>query len=249
MITAKHVAAFIILTVALLSCMPQQAAIEYSDYYDETDNSNRAVATTGDAMNTQDVLGSLSQMLGAPDQYDVLTAMNVRFIRDLDELNESIYDRYTLRVADNMPMQENPKGSLPMRLQVEGVLLEYPHGFIALNKQDKMIAVASDRLEAQALAQKAPRVFYVLQGETLQTTVARWSKQANWKMYWVIERDYNMVAPAVVFGEFSMEGGALDQLLGTLRNLDQPLRAQFMRNNVVVIRDNTFDSSIMAVVP
>ena len=249
MIAIKQLATLLTLSVALLSCMPQQAAVDYSDYYAQTDNSNRAVATTGEAMNTNDVLGTLSQMLGAPDQYDVVTAMNVRFVRDLDELNDSAYNRYQLRVADNMPVIENVKASLPMRIQVEEILLEYPYGFIAVNKQDRIIAIAGDRLEAQALAQQTPRVFYVLQGDTLQNTIARWADQADWRMYWVIDKDYNMVAPAVVFGEFSLQGGALDQLLGTLRNLDQPLRAQFMRNNVVVIRDNAFDSNIMAVVP
>lgn len=229
--------------------MPKQANIEYSDYYDETDNANRATAATGEAMNTNDVLGTLSTMLGAPDQYEVVTATNVRFVRDLDELNETAYDRYTLRIADNLPVVVNIKESLPMRIRVEETLLEYPYSFVAVNREDRIIAVAGDRLEAQALAQRNPRVFYVLQGDTLQNTIARWSQQANWRMQWIIDRDYNMVAPAVIFGDYSAQGGALDQLLGTFRHLDQPLKAQFMRNNVVVIRDNTYDSNIMAVGP
>ncbi len=249
MITIKQFATLFICSVALLACAPKQASVEYSDHYAQTDNANRATAASGEAMNSNDVLGTLSQMLGAPDQYDVVTATNVRFVRDLDELNDTAYDRYTLRIADNMPVVVNIKESLPMRIRIEETLLEYPYGFVAVNKQDRVIGLAGERLEAQALAQKTPRVFYVLQGDTLQNTITRWSEQANWRMYWVIDRDYDMVASAVVFGDYTAQGGALDQLLSTFRNLDQPLKAQFMRNNVVVIRENTYDSNIMAVVP
>src|SRR5579872_3617056 len=105
--------------VGLSSCMPQQASVDYSDRFTQSTDENRAVSATGEALDTQDVLGTLSHMLGAPDQYDVVTAMNIRFIRDLDELNESIYDTYTLRIADNMKIETNYKDSLPIRSKVE----------------------------------------------------------------------------------------------------------------------------------
>jgi hypothetical protein len=245
----KQFAALVLCSVALFACHQKQASIDYSEQYAQTSDANRATQATAEAMDTQDVLGTLSQMLGAPDQYDVVTSTNVRFVRDLDELNDTAYDRYTLRIADNMPVVINIKESLPMRVRIEETLLEYPYGFVAVNKQDRIIGVAMDRLEAQALAQLHPRVFYVMQGDTLQETLSRWSAQADWKMQYVVNRDYNMVAPAVIFGDYSAQGGALDQLLGTFRYSDQPLRAQFMRNRVVVIRDNAFDSNIMAVSP
>lgn len=235
--------------VGLSSCMPQQTSVDYSDRFAETTNENRAVSSTGEALDTQDVLGTLSQMLGAPDQYDVVTAMNVRFIRDLDDLNEVTYDNYTLRIADNMTIESNLKDSLPMRTKVEDVLIQYPHSFVALNKEKKLIAIARDRLEAQALAQAPPRVFYVLKGNSLQETINRWAMQSGWEMQWNLDRDYNMQAPAVVFGDFSAQGGALDQLLRTVRNSDQPLKAQFSRNGVVVIKTNEYSSKIMAVRP
>lgn len=243
---------FIYLTltpVVLWGCMPQQASIEYSDYYAHTTDDNRAVQVTGEAMGTRDVLGALSGKLGAPDQYDVVTATNVIFIRDLDDLNEPSYDRYALRVADNMNIESNAKENLPMNIKIEDILLQYPHSFVAVNKQDHVIAVARDRLEAQALAQRTPRVFYVQKGMTLQETINRWAVQSGWEMHWTVGRDYTMVAPAVVYGEFSAQGGSLDQLLSTLKNADQPLKAQFSRNGVVVIRPNEFGSSIMAVMP
>lgn len=235
--------------VGLSSCMPQQASVDYSDRFAETTNENRAVSATGEALDTQDVLGTLSQMLGAPDQYDVVTAMNVRFIRDLDDLNDAVYDNYTLRIADNMTIESDLKDSMPMRARVEDVLIQYPHSFIALNKEKKLIAIARDRLEAQALDQDPPRVFYVLKGHTLQDTVNRWARESGWELQWDLDRDYNMTAPAVVFGDFSVQGGALDQLLRTMRNSDQPLKAQFSRNGVVVVKTNEYSSKIMAVRP
>jgi hypothetical protein len=234
----------------LVACVPKQAQIDYSQQYAQTTDQNRAVQSTAEAMDTDDVLGTLSNMLGAKDQYEVATATNVYFVRDLDELSDPAYARYSLRVADNLPVKSNVKAiQQSTRMRVEETLIEYPHSFVAINKQDRIIAVAGDRLEAQALAQKEPRVFYVAKGETLQGTVARWASQSGWNMQWGIEKDYDMLAPATVFGQFAAQGGSLDQLLSTFRYLDAPMKAQFARNRVVVIRENNYTSEIMTVMP
>src|SRR5690606_21983914 len=136
-----------------------------------------------------------------------------------------------------------------LRLKIEDIQAQNPSAVVALNKQDKIIAVALDQLEAQALAQRVPRVYYVLQGETLRQTITRWAREADWNVQWAIDKDYTMLAPATIFGDFSAQNGSLDQLLATLRHLDQPMKAQFARNKVVVIRDNSYNSSIMAVMP
>lgn len=235
---------------ALMACVPQGAQIDYSQQYTQTSNENRAVQSTGEAMDTDDVLGTLSNMLGAKDQYEVATATNVYFVRDLDELSDPAYTRYTLRIADNLPVKMNVKAiQSNNRMKIEDTLIEYPHSFIAVNKQDRIIAVAGDRLEAQALAQKEPRVFYVVRGQTLQQTVSRWAKQSDWHVQWVIDKDYDMLAPATVFGQFNTQGGSLDQLLGTFRYMDAPMKAQFARNRVVVVRENNYSSDIMTVMP
>lgn len=235
---------------ASTACVPQSAQVDYSQQYTQTTDQNRAVQSTAEAMDTDDVLGTLSNMLGAKDQYEVATATNVYFVRDLDELSDPAYSRYTLRIADNLPVKMNVKAmQQSSRMKIEETLIEYPHSFIAVNKQDKIIAVAGDRLEAQALAQKEPRVFYVVRGETLQHTVARWAKQSQWNIQWAIDKDYDMLAPATVFGQFSSQGGSLDQLLGTFRYMDAPMKAQFTRNRVVVIRENNYTSDIMTVMP
>lgn len=235
---------------ASTACVPQSAQIDYSQEYTQTTNQNRAVQSTAEAMDTDDVLGTLTNMLGAKDQYEVATANNVIFIRNIDELTDPAYSHYTLRIADNLPVPTNVKaiqGNLHMK--VEDALIEHPHSYVAVNKQDKIVAVAGDRLEAQALAQKEPRVFYVVKGETMQRTVSRWARQSNWNIQWVIDKDYDMVAPATIFGQFSTQGGSLDQLLGTTRFMDAPLKAQFARNRVVVIRENNYSSEIMSVTP
>lgn len=234
----------------LVACLPKQAQIDYSQQYAQTTDQNRAVHSTAEAMDTDDVLGTLSSMLGAKDQYDVATATNVYFVRDLDELSDPAYARYSLRIADDLTVRKNVKAvQQSLRMRVEEALIEHPHSFVAINKQDRIIAVAGDRLEAQALAQLEPRVFYVVKGDTLQDTVSRWATQSNWNIQWGIEKDYDMLAPATVFGQFSAQGGSLDQLLGTFRYLDAPMKAQFARNRVVVIRENNFTSEIMTVMP
>lgn len=234
----------------LAACTSKQAKIDYSEQYAKTDDQNRAVQTTSEAMPTDDLLATLSEMLGAPDQYDV-TPNNVYFIRDVSELGAPAYARYDLRVADNMPYQFMGKGKGPQSLQskVEEVMVQYPTSFIAVNKSARLVAIAGTKLEAQALAQREPAVFYVLRGESLQETIERWSKQSSWHMEWAIDKDYDIVAPAVVFGEFNKPGGSLDQLLESFRYRDSPMKAQFARNRVVVIRENTFNSDIMGVMP
>lgn len=234
----------------LVACVSQQAQIDYSQEYAQTSDQNRAVQSTAEAMDTDDVLNSLSNMLGAQDQYEVATATNVYFVRDLDELSDPAYTRYTLRIADNLYVKSDAKViNKSYRMKIEDTLMEYPSSFIAVNKQDRIIAVASDRLEAQALAQKEPRVFYVVKGQTLQQTVNRWAEQTDWNIQWVVDKDYDMLAPATVYGQFSASGGSLDQLLGTFRYLDAPMKAQFARNRVVVIRENTSSSDVMTVMP
>lgn len=262
----------------LLGCT-NSPSIDYTDEYSRTTDANRAVNDTQEAMNTDDVIDTLSAMLGSPDQSDVVIASNVRIINNLDEINDSAYRHYTLRVADNINMPQMPRGydkdeysrrggydkdeystqkypkskkstkNSDLRMKLGAIKAKYPRAVIAVNKQDRIIAVALDSLESQALAQASPRVFYVLQGQTLKQTVSRWAKQAKWGVQWSIPKDYTMVASATIFGEFSTQGGSLDQLLGTLRYLDQPLKAQFTRNKMVVIRDGSYNSSIMAVMP
>jgi len=234
----------------LVACAQQQAQIDYSQEYAQTTDQNRAVYSTAEAMDTDDVLTSLTNTMGAPDQYEVATATNVYFVRDLDELSDPSYARYDLRVADNLHVHRNLKVvQQSNRNRIEDTLSEYPHSFIAVNKQDRIIAVASDRLEAQALAQKEPRVFYVVKGQTLHQTVDRWAEQTNWNIQWIVDKDYDMLAPATVYGQFSASGGSLDQLLGTFRYLDAPMKAQFARNRVVVIRENVSSSEMMTVMP
>jgi hypothetical protein len=264
----------------LFACVSPEAQVEYSKQFSQSSENNRAVQSTAEAMDTDDVLASLSQQLGAKDQYteydkqavenmdteDVLTGLtnsmggndqyeavtisNVYFVRDLDELSDPAYGRYTLRIADDMPVRTNHKAlQQNFRMKIEETLIEYPHSFIAVNKQDRIIAVAGDRLEAQALAQKEPRVFYVVKGETLKTAIKRWADQADWHAQWAVDKDYDIVAPATVFGQFSAQGGSLDQLLNTFRYLDSPMKAQFARNRVVVIRENNYSSDIMTVMP
>jgi hypothetical protein len=267
------------LILALLVGCTNSPSIDYTDEYARSNDDNRAVVSTQEAMNTNDVIDTLNTMLGAPDQSDSVVASNVRFIHNLDELSGAGYDRYELRVADNMRVNHDMKdgylrragydkdfdddkyrgrhytydkdrySASSMHTKLADIKDQYPRAVIALNKQDRIISVALDSLEAQALAQKDRRVFYVVKGQTLKTTINRWSKQAHWTMQWAVASDYTMVAPAVIFGEFSAQGGSLDQLLGTLRHLDQPLKAQFARNKMVVIRENTYSSNIMAVMP
>lgn len=265
----------------LMGCT-NSPSVDYTGEYARSSDANRAVLDTQEAMDTDDVVDTLSAMLGSPDQSDVVIASNVRIIYNLDELNDAAYKHYTLRVADNIDggrtthmkdgydkdeysatrhtgydKDEYSKGrtghskhSLShLRMKLADIKARYPKAVIAVNKQDRIISVALDSLEAQALAQASPRVFYVLQGQTLKQTVGRWAKQSKWGMQWTVQKDYTMVAPATIFGEFSTQGGALDQLLGTLRYLDQPLKAQFARNKIVVIRESAYNSSVMAVMP
>jgi len=134
-------------------------------------------------------------------------------------------------------------------MQVEEIMVQYPTSLIAVNKQAHIVAVAGSKLEAQALAQKDPAVFYVLRGETLQETIDRLAKQSSWHMPWGVDKDYDIVAPATVFGQFNKPGGSLEQLLESFRYQDSPMKAQFARNRVVVIRENMYNSDIMGVMP
>jgi hypothetical protein len=247
----------ILMTMALallLGCNSSPSVSYISDYTAATDD-NRAVLDTQEALDTDDVIDTLATMLGSPDQTNTVIASNVRFVHNMEELDNPAYKHYDIRIADNIRMDHDMKdgyvkeSAFGLRFRVEEIKDQHPHAVVALNKEDKVIAVALDSLEAQALAQKSPRVFYVLKGQTLKHTINRWAKQSDWTMEWDLKRDYTMVAPATIFGEFSTQGGSLDQLLGTLRHLDQPLKAQFTRNKLVVIRENTYNSSIMAVMP
>ena len=156
-------------------------------------------------------------------------------------------ETYTIRVADNIdhPYDINDKEQLAFMLNLLAIENGIEHVFI--NHDAKIIALALAENEALELVKENPEVFYVIAGDTLKQTIERWADSEGWQLYWNLKNDYELIFSAVVWGGFDTEKGALDQLLKSFQGAQVPLRAQFTKNGVLVIKENVHSADVMTI--
>ncbi|MDM7481614.1 MAG: toxin co-regulated pilus biosynthesis Q family protein [Halomonas sp.] len=79
-----------------------------------------------------------------------------------------------------------------------------------------------------------PSVFEARRGDTLRSTLQRWSEQAGWQpLAWLLEADadYELQASATFGGDFVTSVQALVDALGS----QVPLRVQFHHGNRLLV--------------
>lgn len=124
-----------------------------------------------------------------------------------------------------------------------------PDLFFFYNPYSQKIAAALTREDATALAQVHRQEFFAVAGETLSDTIKRWvaySGEQPYKLYWASQYDYKIQYPYAFHGDLLSKQGPLNQLLSSFANRDFALVAEKSRNNVLVVKDRTFQQKVVS---
>jgi hypothetical protein len=118
---------------------------------------------------------------------------------------------------------------------------------IVINTEEKAIGVSSNGKLATSLAKQIPQVWKLEPGKSLRENLIVWSGRAGWSLQWdpSLNFDYPVDHGAVLTGQFTGEGGVVDQVLYSFRNAPKPLTAVFYEaNNVVLITNAGFKQEV-----
>lgn len=114
-----------------------------------------------------------------------------------------------------------------------------PNNSFCINPYTRKIGVAVKAKDAMALTQARPQVFYVVAGETLSNTVARWSKEQGCSSQWASPNDFTIQFSYAFYGSFQV---ALDELLKSIATSSDgfAVKATITKNCVVVFKPNDY---------
>lgn len=107
---------------------------------------------------------------------------------------------------------------------------------IAVNDQDKRIAVSRTADMAQKLAQPGSQVWTLKAGKSLRQNLNDWAEKAKWQIDWSkTEINYPIDHTATLVGPFVGKGGVLDRVLNATADRQTPLTGRFFHGNSVVV--------------
>lgn len=140
-------------------------------------------------------------------------------------------DKYAVIFAYNL---NSPTGDQTLELEDASPLDSF-----CINPYTHKIGVALKAKDAMALAQARPQVFYVVEGESLSGTVARWAKEQGYSTKWASPNDFKIQFSYAFYGSFPL---ALDELLKSIAASSDgfAVKATIMKNGVVVFKPNDY---------
>lgn len=162
--------------------------------------------------------------------------------------NVDYFSHYQLRIASNIQdevLSSSKAKSMTVSSIIDDVAQQSGSFRVYINKENKIVAIASTEKQAKALAKENRDVYYVIEGQSLKQTIERWARYNGYSVVWNAEDDYKIQANAVVFGEFKKPYGALDQLLQSFQTNTYPLKATFRKNNVLIIDEDSYSSKFL----
>lgn len=100
-----------------------------------------------------------------------------------------------------------------------------------------IVDVATSKTETKPLPKTQPIIAnnhwdYSSNDKYISTTFARWAKQANYQLIWKAENDFEVQSSGSITGGFKT---AINDVLISFKNSENPLKAEWYKNNVVVI--------------
>lgn len=115
-----------------------------------------------------------------------------------------------------------------------------------INLKDGIISYAETRKTAQALANKKREVFFGFKGASVKDTLSSWAKSVGCSIIWDVDFDYLISQDFVAYGELTSDGGALEQVLRSLRSTNNPVRATIKSNNAILIQSFGYKMSAIS---
>lgn len=116
-----------------------------------------------------------------------------------------------------------------------------------INKNSKILSVASSKKYSDALALPSPELWTIKKGSTLRKTIKNWGKLSGWNVFWDkdFDLDFPIVFDAKLIGTFDGANGVLHTLLNSVSEKGQPISAEFYsQNRVVYIKNGGFQQGL-----
>ncbi len=132
----------------------------------------------------------------------------------------------------------------PVKLALKDSSTEVKTHF-AFNPTANVMAVAESKQSADALAQKERAVYYLVAGQTVRQTIDRWAAINDYKVIYQTNVNFTVSQDTALYGGFLERGGALAQLLGSLRNTPNPIKATVKSNRVLLIQADEYNPSLL----
>ena len=110
-----------------------------------------------------------------------------------------------------------------------------------INPYTLKIGVAKKVKDAMGLTQSHPQVFYAIAGESLSSTVSRWSKEQGYVAQWSSSNDFKILFTHVFYGSYQQ---ALNDLLNSIAESSDgfAVKAVIMKNGVVLFKPNEYQA-------
>jgi hypothetical protein len=115
----------------------------------------------------------------------------------------------------------------------------------AFNPTSNVMAIAESKQSADALAKKEREVYYLVAGQTVRQTIDRWAAINGYKVIYQTDVNFNVTQDTAVYGRFLEQGGALAQLLASLKNTSNPIKATVKSNRVLLIQTDEYSPSLL----
>jgi isocitrate dehydrogenase len=107
------------------------------------------------------------------------------------------------------------------------------------------MAIAENDKSAKALAKKEREVYYLFAGQSVRQTIDRWAAINHYKVIYQTDVNFTVSQDTTVYGGFLSKGGALAQLLGSLKNTSNPIKATATSNHVLLIQANEYNPALL----
>ncbi len=115
----------------------------------------------------------------------------------------------------------------------------------AFNPTSHVMAIAESQQSAEALAKKEREVYYLVAGQTVRQTIDRWAAINGYKVIYQTDVNFNVTQDTAVYGGFLEQVGALAQLLASLKNTSNPIKATVKSNRVLLIQADEYSPSLL----
>jgi hypothetical protein len=179
---------------------------------------------------------------------------HTNIVQDVSKTNQIIQNLYSpietfAKLKDyqtivSLPLTQDGLASSATHQDVSKYALKHAIYF-GFNSATKIVAIASNQKEANALATKERTVFYAVAGENLKQTITRWAQDSGYTLYYQAKDEMTIASSATFFGKFVVKDGSLQQLMNVVTEAHIHIKAQFSSNNVLVIKDNPYSPLLL----
>lgn len=115
----------------------------------------------------------------------------------------------------------------------------------SFNPESAIMAIAENEKSAKALSEKDREVYYMFAGESVRQTINRWAAVNEYKVIYQTDANFINAQDTTIYGKFLSPNGALEQLLRSLKNTSNPIKATVKSNHVILIQPDEYNTRLL----